>query len=670
MDYRREIDGLRALAVLPVILFHAGFQGFSGGFVGVDVFFVISGYLITSIILEEKQTGTFTLMGFYERRARRILPALFAVTFVCLPLAWVWLLPSDMEMFSQSLVAVSLFASNVLFYLTSGYFDTAAELKPFLHTWSLGVEEQYYFLYPIFLLASWQLGKKWIVGLLALIAVVSLAAAQWGSLTHPAFTFFLLPTRGWEILIGAIVAFFLFRNENAKIANGESGFVNQSASGIGLFLYVFAVYAFDERTRHPSLYTLMPTMGAALIILFATPQTVVGKLLGSKLLVGVGLISYSAYLWHYPIFVYARHRSIDQPGNLLLTVLAVVSLLIAYLSWKYIEMPFRDRQFGTRKQIFSIGAGCSCVFAAIGLVVYVNGGFPSRVSEQVSKAFSAKFEQRGCLTDAESHINVSEDCVSGEKGNVRGALLGDSIAGALHFELARSLKGSAIGFANMSLVGCPPIFDVYRVDMSSNYRCAEHNADVFDYVMAKTNYEVVILAGLWTAYFEGTGYDNGEGGIEKSGRALLDVVAHDVKLRNSDSRRKLLLRKKYVDSLLSYVRTGKTIVLVYPIPEPGWDVPRYSARLKMFGGDVTGGEDLTTSYERYKARNRETISILDSVGEYPNLIRVKPDKIFCNTYMKARCVLQLNGVSLYSDRIHLSNAGARLVVDEIMKHIK
>ena len=198
MKYRREIDGLRALAVIPVILFHAGFQSFRGGFVGVDVFFVISGYLITSIILAEKQTDTFTLINFYERRARRILPALFVVMFACLPFAWLWLSPQDMKSFSESLVAVSAFASNVLFWRTSGYFEAAAELKPLLHTWSLAVEEQYYVLFPIFIMLTWRLGKRLIFAMLAVVAIISLAAAHWGSVASQAATFFLLPTRGWE----------------------------------------------------------------------------------------------------------------------------------------------------------------------------------------------------------------------------------------------------------------------------------------------------------------------------------------------------------------------------------------------------------------------------------------------------------------------------------------
>lgn len=219
MNYRREIDGLRAVAVVPVILFHAGFQAFSGGFVGVDVFFVISGYLITSIILTEKQAGTFTLLGFYERRVRRILLALFVVMLACLPFAWFWMLPGDLRDFSRSLRYVSLFSSNILFLKQSGYFDTAVELKPLLHTWSLAVEEQYYVVFPVLLLLIWRLGKRWIVGIFAVMAVMSLAAAQWGSFYQPAATFYLLPTRGWEILLGVFIAFYLFTQERSQVAS-------------------------------------------------------------------------------------------------------------------------------------------------------------------------------------------------------------------------------------------------------------------------------------------------------------------------------------------------------------------------------------------------------------------------------------------------------------------
>ena len=189
MKYRAEIDGLRAIAVVPVILFHAGFEQFSGGFVGVDVFFVISGYLITTIILSEKESGTFSLINFYERRARRILPALFLVMFVSLPFAWIWLMPSDMKDFSQSLVAVSTFSSNILFWRETGYWGTTNELKPLLHTWSIAVEEQYYIFFPIFLMLMWRFRKRWILNSFMLITVISLLASQWGAYNKPSTNF-------------------------------------------------------------------------------------------------------------------------------------------------------------------------------------------------------------------------------------------------------------------------------------------------------------------------------------------------------------------------------------------------------------------------------------------------------------------------------------------------
>lgn len=194
MDYRRELDGLRALAVLPVILFHAGFETFSGGFVGVDVFFVISGYLITTIILAELNRGNFSIVNFYERRARRILPALFLVMLACIPFAWILLAPADLNSFAKSLVAVSLFVSNVFFWKDGDYFETAAELKPLIHTWSLAVEEQYYVLFPLFLMLFWKFGKRWILVTLGLVFVLSFAVAQWASYAKPAAAFFTAAT--------------------------------------------------------------------------------------------------------------------------------------------------------------------------------------------------------------------------------------------------------------------------------------------------------------------------------------------------------------------------------------------------------------------------------------------------------------------------------------------
>lgn len=363
MDYRREIDGLRALAVLPVILFHAGFETFSGGFVGVDVFFVISGYLITTIILTKLEQGKFSILDFYERRTRRILPALFLVMLVCIPLAWFWLLPSYMKEFSQSLVAVSIFASNILFWRETGYFETAAELKPLLHTWSLAVEEQFYVLFPLFLMLFWKLGKRWILFTLVLVFLISLVLAQWLAYAKPSAAFYLLPTRSWELLIGAFAAFYLSQANRKMFGKGLSEF----SGWLGVMLIIYSIFFFSKATPFPSLYALVPTIGTILIILFATKQTAVCKFLGNKAFVGIGLISYSVYLWHQPLFAFARHNGYSNSDAYVFFLLSVLSIFLAYLSWKFVEIPIRNKSLVSRKLLFTFAILGSFFFILLGV---------------------------------------------------------------------------------------------------------------------------------------------------------------------------------------------------------------------------------------------------------------------------------------------------------------
>ncbi|MFW5328902.1 acyltransferase family protein [Hydrogenophaga sp. ZJX-1] len=387
MEYRREVDGLRALAVLPVILFHAGFEVFSGGFVGVDVFFVISGYLITTIILSELEQGNFSIINFYERRARRILPALFLVMLVCLPFAWLFLLPSEMKGFAESLVAVPLFVSNILFWRESGYFDAAAELKPLLHIWSLSVEEQYYVIFPLFLILTWRLGKRSILVFLAIFALASLGAAHWGSKLNPAAAFYLLPTRVWELLIGAFVAFHL----SAKIRTNPSPTAQEIGSVAGLGLLLYSVLVFDKSTPFPSLYTLVPTVGTALIILYASQFTFVGRMLGMKVFVGVGLISYSAYLWHQPLFAFARHRGLTEFDRGAFLVLVSLSLLLAGASWHLVERPFRSKKLVSRNKIFLLGITGILFFVSFGLLGHYKDGNIGQLDTK-QEMFLASFE--------------------------------------------------------------------------------------------------------------------------------------------------------------------------------------------------------------------------------------------------------------------------------------
>ena len=273
MNYRAEVDGLRALALIPVCFFHAGFEIFNGGFVGVDIFFVISGYLITTILIEDLENKRFSLIKFYQRRARRILPALFSVITTCIPFAWLWMTPRQIEEFSQSLIAVTLFSSNFLFWHKSGYFESGAEEQPLLHTWSLAVEEQYYVLFPIFLLAFWRLGKTKIFWIIVLLVVSSLILSEWGWRNSPKANFYLAPTRAWEILAGSMVAFLIW---------GKKVQDNNTLSFIGLALIILAIFVYDESTPFPSVYTVLPVAGVTLVLLYAGQKTLVAKLLSAK----------------------------------------------------------------------------------------------------------------------------------------------------------------------------------------------------------------------------------------------------------------------------------------------------------------------------------------------------------------------------------------------------
>ncbi|KPB72425.1 Acyltransferase family protein [Pseudomonas syringae pv. maculicola] len=270
LGHRPEIDGLRALAVLPVILFHSGLPLFSGGFVGVDIFFVISGYLITSIIIAEMANDRFSLINFYERRARRILPALFVVMLACLPVAWTTLDPPDLKYFAKSLVAVPTFSSNLLFWLESDYFDATAELKPLLHTWTLAVEEQYYLFFPLVLMLGWRMGQTRLVALLAIVAAASLTLAQLGARQDASDTFYLLHARAWELLAGSFIAFYFASHpHNADTASP----VAQAAAVLGVLLIVYSVIFFDSSTPFPGFNALVPVLGATLIIVFANGKT-------------------------------------------------------------------------------------------------------------------------------------------------------------------------------------------------------------------------------------------------------------------------------------------------------------------------------------------------------------------------------------------------------------
>lgn len=359
-DYRTEIDGLRALAVLPVLFFHAGFDLFGGGFIGVDIFFVISGYLITTILITELEAGKFHPLKFYERRCRRILPALMMVVFLCFFASWIMMKPNELKGFGEALIGVATFTSNFIFARSRGYFDESTEINPLLHTWSLSVEEQFYILFPILLAIGWQFGRQKIFWLISTLAILSLILCELGTRQNIQYNFFFSPSRAWELFAGSIVAVVIWKSGPKK---------NDWLSAAGLCGIILPIFFYDQNTPFPSLFALPPVAGTALIILYANQGSFTAKLLGTKFLALIGLISYSAYLLHQPLFAYTRlFLNRIELGTNLAIFLITLSLALAYLSWRFVEQPFRNNCKFKRKSIFCLSAAALAICLSMGLV--------------------------------------------------------------------------------------------------------------------------------------------------------------------------------------------------------------------------------------------------------------------------------------------------------------
>jgi len=357
LNYRPEIDGLRAIAVGAVILYHTqitifGHQPFKGGFIGVDIFFVISGYLITSIILKELVTnGSFSFKHFYERRIRRILPVLLFVMLVSLPFAWMYLVPSHLIDFSKSILYTLGFSSNFYFHYSGQVYGALDGLfKPLLHTWSLSVEEQYYIIFPIVLLITFKYFRKYLIHILILGFIISLGLAEWTSRNYPSVSFYFLHTRMWELLAGSILAYF----EITKGHRCQNKTLNLILPTLGLLLIGHSILFFNDKMFHPSFYTLSPIVGVCLIIWFSHKDELITKILSTKLFVGIGLISYSLYLWHYPIFTFIKINGLVSGSIIGKLFLIPIIFFLSILSYLFIERPFRNRKLSTIKTLIYI----------------------------------------------------------------------------------------------------------------------------------------------------------------------------------------------------------------------------------------------------------------------------------------------------------------------------
>ena len=676
MQYRREVDGLRSLAIVPVILFHAGVAGFGGGYVGVDVFFVISGYLITSILADELGRGTYSIASFYERRARRILPALFVMLAVTLPFAYMLLNPADLVYFAKSLLGSVLFLANITSYLQSGYFDAASDVKPLMHLWSLAIEEQYYVVFPVLLAALWRLRLVKVFLAILFLSLASLMFAEFKLGKDVSSAFFYLHSRAWELGVGALLALAMTPQIQTHLKFEIPLLVCQALALVGLTLIVFAIVSFDTGTRFPGASALIPTLGAALVIAFGTQHTLVGKLLGARYLVGVGLVSYSAYLWHQPIFAFARYQSPNHLSPSVLFALILFTFVVAYLSWRFIEAPFRQKGRVSRKTIAILSLAGIVFFAAVAAVTNAKQGFPKRYPKAYAAAFDPPKVKEGkfCEFKKLQDLEGLDFCEFGDVTSDRVVLLyGDSHASSLLGELDEEFKKRRVKGLRVRLLRCdhsiPGMVNspaTPAADELANV-CLRDLEGLLSYLKAQA--DGIVVSVRWTAKMypvagevESWAFDNQEGGVEyrKNASVSLALTAAGAWATDGDAKRQAVW-----GFLAKLVDTQRRVVVVYPVPEVGWDAPTYNFSTYLQTGKVN--PDVSTSYALYMRRNRFVIDTLDD-KRLDATVRVRPDDFLCKRDNdEGRCMAQVNWRPYYYDSNHLASEGARPIAQAVGK---
>jgi peptidoglycan/LPS O-acetylase OafA/YrhL len=634
MTYRPEIDGLRAVAVISVVLFHARFP-LPGGFLGVDTFFVISGYLITSIIL--KDGDRFSLARFYERRARRILPALLLVLLSTSVAAMLVLPPAPLGDFGNSLLAGMFFVANVYFWLNTDYFSEPGELSPLLHIWSLSVEEQFYVAFPLVLLLLRKLGPGALGPCLAALAGSSLLWAMLRSGSDVAATFYLVHLRAWELLVGAGLA-------GLELRFGRRPMPLVAVAGLVL---IIGAALFLGR-RHALIGSAVTTAGAAMIIACGGNGPA-ARLLASPPMVFIGLISYSLYLWHQPLFAFARAYAIDAPARATYVALIASSVVLAALSWKYVEQPFRNR-VGRRRFLVSTSAAAS-VSVAFALAVLVTGGLPGRYSSEELAILEASPERGVAVRDGRPcRREIDDACIIGAgTATPTFAVLGDSHAETLTEPLAQALEAHGAAALVFTVSGCP--FAANAVGAGPAARCRTRTQAVLEQVRAR-GIGSVIVHDRSAAYIFGT-FDNGEGGVEPHRLEVFSVAGFS----GAEAKRVEALYADVKSTISRLLDDGLAVYHVLPVPEAGWHVPR-----TLVKSIVRGRLPLTTSLDRYVERSGGSLAIAEELSARPNYFPIYPHKLLC---AEGRCVTHRDRKVLYTDTDHLSREGAQIVVDAI-----
>lgn len=665
INYRPEIDVLRAIAVFAVIIYHANIilfntQIIKGGFIGVDIFFVISGYLITAIILNEiKTTNNFSFKIFYEQRSRRILPLIFIVIIFSLPFSYFFLMPNSFKEYFKSIISSIFFFSNYYYYSSGNIYGAISSwLKPFLHTWSLSVEIQFYILFPIFLLLVVKLFKK-IEFTIIIFIIISLLITIYLSKNHTSFNFYFIFSRFFEFLLGSLAALLELNKMFVKIKSSK--FISNTLTIFGFLLIFYALIYFNDQMLLPSIKSFIPIFGIFLIIFFYNNNKFFNKIITNKLFIFFGLISYSLYLWHFPIFSFLRIIELFPEKNLLKILLIFSILIISIISFYLIEKPFRNKKIISFKNLI--------IFFIFSLIVILLFSIYVLKEDKLKNRFPKVLQN-----NLKSHKFVYN--TKGKIGNDV-VLIGDSHALAIQFHLNNELKKinyNHYGFETPLYLNNLNLVD--RKTKNTDQDFIKKNSTISEFLKNKKDLIVIIHSRFSIRILE-TLFDNEEGGSEflKEGDKFLGSYLQPFfKETSSQFEREKYLTEGIVSTINSILDLGHKIILVYPVPEVGFNVSqriinnnsKYLEKLKMRDDKII---NYSTDYNVYKKRNKKIFEIFDNIKNN-NLYRVYPHNYFCDTILKNRCITNNKDILFYYDSDHLSLDGSKFVVDSIVKIIK